>query len=73
MIIKNIETGKRYQTTKAKWDGMKPKSRKLFEVIQQDDEVKQVEAKKKPLKVEEKISTKEQTKPTDKKPTDDKN
>lgn len=70
MIIKNIETGKRYQTTKAKWDAMKSKSKKLFEVIQQDDEVKQVEVKKKKEEID---STKEQTKPTDKKPKDDKN
>lgn len=62
MIIKNIETGKKYETTKAKWDSMK--SKKLFEVVQADDEIKEVKVVKTPS---EKQSTKEQTKLTDKK------
>lgn len=56
MIIKNIETGKKYETTKAKWESMR--SKKLFEVIQEDDEVKEVKVVKKPS--EEKISSKKE-------------
>lgn len=45
MIIQNKETRARYTLTKDKWDKLSAKRKDLFEIIQQDEEPKQVRVK----------------------------
>ena len=56
MIIQNKETRAKYTMTKEKWEALSSKRKDLFEVIQKDEEPKQIS-----VKAEIKFSPKEKT------------